>query len=444
MTLSYNILKNYITMGDNIIVAVSGGADSMCLLDLMQKYSKDVKFDFSVVHVNHNIRGEESDSDQRFIEYYCAKNSIKCKTFAVNALNYAKKHGQTLEQAARELRYGAIYKYKDEINANKVFVAHHLTDQAETVFMHISRGSSLKGAKGMDRAGVLYRPLLDFSKEQILKYAQKNNIPFVLDSTNNDNLYTRNFIRNEIFPKMKKVYPNIEKAVCQFADKCRIDDDFIENMMPMELLRVENKGIKLLDGLENMHLAISLRMIKKSFEMIGVFFDIEQKHLEKVLELFRKRSGASLNLPHEVRAYREYDGIFLIKENKEKNKFCQKFELINYNFDGFGKVFLEKIDKNADFQYEKGCHYIDFDKIPQTTVWRTIKNGDIFKKYGGGTKKLADYYTDKKIVKRKRDQIPVLADDKNILLVAGLDISDYIKITEKTKNIVKITYKIEQ
>lgn len=444
MTLSYNILSDYIVEGDNVIVAVSGGADSMCLLDLIHQYSKKVEFNFCVVHVNHNIRNEESDRDQRFVEEYCAKNSIKCKTFAVKAVNFAKKHGQTLEQAARELRYGAIYNYKSEINANKIFVAHHMTDQAETVLMHIARGASLKGAKGMSPVGELFRPLLSFSKEQILKYVQKNDIPFVNDSTNDDCLYARNFVRKEVLPKLEKVYPKVKQALCQFADKCRIDDDFIESMLPYDLLKIENKGAKILKGIEEKHPALSLRIIKKAFEFIGVMSDIEQKHLIKVLELFEKRAGATLNLPHQVKAYKEYDGVFLIKENRDRKEIYQPFELSNFNFDGFGKVFLQKIDKNADFKYEKGCHYIDLDKIPQNAVWRTIKAGDFFKKYGGGTKKLADYFTDKKIVKRKRDLIPVLATDKTILLVAGMDISDQLKITEETKRIIKISYQNAQ
>ena len=175
MTISTKLLSQYILPGDNIIVGVSGGADSMVLLDLINKFNKKVEFDFYAVHINHSIRDKEATRDQLFVENYCKKNNIKFICKSVDAPLYCKQSGKTLEQGARELRYKEFNNILLEKNANKIFVAHHANDQAETVLMHIARGSSLSGAKGMSFiSNNIYRPLLNITRKQIDQYLKEN------------------------------------------------------------------------------------------------------------------------------------------------------------------------------------------------------------------------------------------------------------------------------
>lgn len=441
MALSVDALNNYILKKDKVIAAVSGGADSMCLLSLLCEKQKFVDFDLVCLHVNHNIRDEEAKRDEDFVRDFCRENNIEFVCENVKALEYAKKTGKTVEQAARELRYAAFEKVFKEKGANKIAVAHHKDDQAETILMHIARGSSLKGARGMSNvSGVIIRPLLDFSRQEIEEYVENNHIPFVEDSTNSDINYRRNYIRREILPALEKVYPNIINSLCDFAKRCRVDDDYIESQIPSNLLINKDTEVKILTAVSKMPLALSLRVIKKAFEKIGVFADIEEKHLRQILELFILKSGTVISLPNGLYAIKEYDGVLISKKKSHEELEETPFALGETSFKGFGKIYALDITDKQSPEFGDGNHYMDFAKIPFSAVWRTRKDGDMFTKFGTGTKKLNDYFTDKKVPLRERDIIPVLAVGNKILAVAGMDISENVKITSSTEQIVKIIY----
>lgn len=441
MTLNSKILKDYIDANDKVIVGVSGGADSMCLLALLLECKKNVSFDILAVHINHNIRDEEAKRDEEFVRNFCLKNNVEFKSVHINTLDHAKKQGKTVEQAARELRYDVFDKLLKIENANKLFIAHHKDDQAETVLMHILRGSSIKGARGMSEiSSKIFRPLLNVSREEVVEYNQKNSIEFIQDSTNNDVHYSRNYIRHEILPKLEKIYPNVISSLSAFASKCARDDDFIESLLPLELLNLEENKAELDEKISSLNYALSSRLIKKAFEGINVFADIEEKHIKDVLNLFNSQNGSSISLPHKVKAYKEYNHVVIVKEVKIQK--CSKaFALEEIYFKGYGKINAKMFEDVEEIVFKKGEHFIDYLKIPKTAVWRNKKDGDIFAKLGSGSKKLCDYFTDKKVPLRIRENIPVLAVGNKILVVAGLDISENVKLTSETQKIVKITYK---
>ena len=169
MALKPNVLSKYVKKNDGVLVGVSGGADSMCLLHLLKEYSKDVEIKILAVHVNHNLRDQEAKRDEDFVCDYCKKNEIPFRSVHIKTKEYAEKNGKTIEQAGRELRYDAFERLKKEEGLNKVLIAHHSSDQAETVLMHIARGSSIKGASGMsDIMEGIARPLLNVSKEEVV------------------------------------------------------------------------------------------------------------------------------------------------------------------------------------------------------------------------------------------------------------------------------------
>jgi len=440
MTLNKEVLKGYVCNNDKVVVGVSGGADSMCLLSLLLECKKYVDFSVIAIHINHNIRNEEAVRDEEFVRKFCLENSVEFKSVHINTLSYAKKQGKTIEQAARELRYDVFNKVLKLEKANKLFIAHHKDDQAETVLMHILRGASIKGARGMsDISDKICRPLLNFSRHQIVEYNKINNIDFIKDSSNDDVHYSRNYIRHEVLPKLEKIYPNVVTALSSFASKCARDDDFIESLVPLEFLMSDGNKAELSDKIYNLNYALSSRLIKKAFESLNVFADIEEKHIKDVLNLFTLKNGSSINLPHEVKAYKEYNKVVIIKDKKIKS-FSINFKLEEFNFEGYGKISSHILEEGTEIKFEKGEHYVDYAKIPKTAIWRNKKDGDIFAKFGSGSKKLCDYFTDKKVPLRIRDRIPVLAVGNKILVVAGLDISESVKITNNTQKIVKITY----
>ena len=441
MKLDFNALNPYVFANDKVIVACSGGADSMCLLSLLMEKQKETDFELVAFHVNHNIRDEEADRDEQFVRDFCAKNNVKFVCVQVKALEYAKKHGKSVEQSARELRYEEFRKILEKENANKIAVAHHKDDQAETILMHIFRGSSIKGAIGMASvSGNIIRPLLDFSRKDIEEYNKQHKIESVEDSTNSDVNYRRNFIRHQVLPEVEKVYPGAVNALCEFAKRCKVDDDFIESQVPLQFLKEGKNEIKILQEADEKPIALKIRLIKKAFEKIGVFADIEQKHLKSILELFKLKSGASVSLPCSLYGVKVYDGVIISKKKIKEKQSEIPFSLGEVDFKGFGKIYALNITDKQDPEFGDGNHYLDYAKIPFSAVWRTRKDGDLFTKFGSGTKKLNDYFTDKKVERTLRDQIPVLAVGNKILAVAGMDISENVKITSKTEQIIKIIY----
>lgn len=441
MSLDFNVLNPFVFKNDKVIVACSGGADSMCLLSLMMEKQKQTDFEIVVLHVNHNIRDGEAQRDADFVKDFCEKNNLKFVLESVKALEHAKKNKKTVEQSARELRYDVFKKVLEKENANKIAVAHHKDDQAETILMHIFRGSSLKGASGMSSvSGNIIRPLLDFSREDIGKYNEIHKIENIEDSTNSDVNYRRNFIRKEVLPKIEEIYPGAIGSICEFAKRCKVDDDFIMGQIPQNSFDLKKNEIKIYQSVDNFQDAVKIRAIKLAFEKLGFFADIEQKHLRAVSELFKMKSGSKISLPMSLYASKVYDGVVISKHKKQELMQEEKFVLGELEFKGFGKICSFDITDKQDPEFGDGNHYVDFAKIPFSAVWRMRKDGDVFAKFGSGTKKLNDYFTDKKVERSLRDNIPVLAVGNKILVVAGLDISENVKISSKTEQIVKIVY----
>lgn len=440
MALNKSILNGFLGKGDKILVGVSGGADSMCLLSLVNEFAKDVDISFIAVHVNHNLRDEEAVRDEKFVCDFCKSQGINVKSVHINVVSYAEKENKTIEQAARELRYEVFRKLLKEQGANKILVAHHQGDQAETVLMHIARGSSIKGASGMQGLkGEVLRPLLVYSKEKIIEYCKNNNIAFIEDSSNSDIKYTRNFIRNVVIPKMKEVYPTIEANLCAFSKMCLRDDEFIESILPLEKIKVEKDKVSISD-ISGLHSAISTRLVIKAFEKLDAVVDMEEKHILQVIELFKMKNGSEVSLPNKLYAYKEYDNVVIVKGKKKSKLLEQKFILGETKIKGYGSIYALDISGKQEPEFGDGNHYLDMQKVPFSAVWRTKKDGDIFAKLGSGSKKLADYFTDKKIPKRIRETVPVLAVGNKILVVAGFDISEGVKLTSKTEQIIKIIY----
>jgi len=263
-----------------VLAAVSGGADSMVMLNLLVKMQKSNDFHLEIIHINHNLRGEESDGDSVFVEAQAKKMQIPCKIVSVDVKKYKNDNKQTIEQAARELRYKAINDYKKEGKFDFIIIAHNLDDQAETVLMHLCRGSGLKGAGGITQRDGVLRPLIGFTKSEILKYAEYNKITFREDSTNASKEYTRNYIRHEILPRLEELYPSVKKNLCKFAEIAKSDDEFIENLIDKSKIKINNESVGLHVSVFEEGEPYYTRLIYRAINHLGVWADIEQKHIK--------------------------------------------------------------------------------------------------------------------------------------------------------------------
>ena len=423
--------KKFVKENEIIAVATSGGSDSMALLHYAFSQSKIFGFNVIALNVEHGIRGKDSVSDTDFVKNFCLEHSIPIVCYSVDCIKKANEEKLSIEQAARILRYDCFFDAIKNGKCDKVATAHHIRDNAESVLFNLFRGTGLKGVSGIEQnfENKIIRPFLNISKEEIEDYVTKNSIPFVTDQTNFSDDYTRNFIRHKILPKIKEIFPETEKSISRFAEIARLESDYLEERA-LDSIVINQFNVKIPLTL---HPALLNRAIIIALKTLGIKKDWEKVHLDSVACLIESQNGTKIDLPKNVVAIKEYDHI-CIYEEKSAPSFNVPFRVGEFDFDGI-KVEIKQVDVPENL---KNGWYCDGDKIPQGAVIRTKKDGDVFTKFGGGTKSLSDFLTDKKIPLRMRDRLPVLATENNILAIFGVAISDKIKVDSTTTNILKL------
>lgn len=422
--------NNLIKPGEVVGVGVSGGIDSMCLLHFLNANKQLLDIDVVAIHINHGIR-EESDDEARFVVQKCREMGVRVYKFSIDAPKIAKDKRISVETAAREGRYGVFDALVKKDIIDKVALAHHQSDQAETILMHIFRGCGANGAKGMEpiRDGIYIRPMLKVSKEEINLYASTNNIEFVEDSSNADNSYTRNFVRNVIMKDILKKWPNAVEAINNFAEAVSDDDDYIQSIIDTNALLVDEKIVQMPCSYFSGSSAIYSRIVFKALALIGVTKDIERKHIEMIKDLATSmENGKKIRLPYDIVVSKEYDYLtfennYVEKPQLSKTLKCEEFEAPNY-----GNIVIKRV--KTDKMNEAGALYFDYRKVPKTARWRYREDGDVFEKFGGGTKKLKSFLIDKKIPVRLRDYIPVLADENEVYVIAGVEVSEKVRVED--------------
>lgn len=418
--------------GDRVAVACSGGEDSMSLLHFLWTNREMFGIEVCVVNVDHTIR-ETSAYDSHFVNSYCIKNNIKCYSFKVNAKQFSIDKKLTLEQGARECRFRIFRNLVNKNLVDKIALAHHMQDQAETILLNIFRGTGLHGASGIDyvRDDIYIRPLLNTTKAEIKAYIETNDIPYVYDETNEDNDYNRNYIRNKIMPLIRFRWQNVDAQIARFGDTCRSDDEYVNSLIPDNAMIVEEGIVRIYSNYFVYHDAYVYRLIMKALKAIGHSYDIEKKHLSIIKGVgLDGENGTKVNLPNGLTIIKEYNFVTITNRTIKPNNKHYEFKRGKIDVSNFGLIetFLLK-----NFQVGDYTHVIDSAKLPKGVEWRFRKDGDVFEKFGGGSKSLSDYLIDKKIPVRLRNNTPVLAVGNEILVIAGVEISDKVKIDKKTK-----------
>lgn len=433
---------NLFQENDVVGVACSGGIDSMCLLHFLLTNRDKFNIKVEVINVNHCIR-KESESDSYFVKEFCEKNKIKFHYFEIDCLKKLDEaKSSSLEEIARNERYKIFDNLLRNKVVNKIALAHHQKDQVETVLLNIFRGAGLQGASGMKMVRDNYiRPFINEKKSDIEQYARINNIEFVIDDTNNESKYSRNFIRNEILPLLKTKWKNIEENIINFANICSEDNEFINSNINLEKLIFTSDMVKIPIEYFSKEKSILNRVIFLALQKIGIIKDIERKHLELIIKIANEYSnGAKIDLPNNLIVQREYDYV-VIYVKREKLPF-QSFEFKIGCFDiPLGKLKIKKINK---FVKKENLLIIDGDKLPLFVEWRIRKEGDIFVPFNGKQKKLKEYLIDKKITSRLRNDLPLLASGNEILVIANVEISDKIKVDENSKNLISIELELNE
>ena len=378
---------------------------------------------FCVVTVNHGIRSE-AQSDCKFVADYCARLNVECRIVTVDVPGYCEQNKISIETGARILRYQVL----DSIEADYVCIAHNANDSAETVLMHILRGSGAKGATGIKRlSGKYLRPLLNLTREQIEQYAQENNVPFVTDGTNSDVKYTRNFLRHRVFPLLNELNPSAIGNILRFASNVQQDDDYLDSLADISQVKFTVNSAKIPKNLLLQPTPIAYRVLNKVFHNLGVYYDIEKAHFDAIVDVAGNVGGKSVNLPFDYVAINDYEHITIcLKENN-----CTQTETIPFRL-GRTETPLGVVEVSENLMPDS--LRLDIDKIPQTAVFRARRQGDSFAKFGGGRKSLKDYLIDKKIPQRIRDELLLVADGNDVLVICGVEIADSVKVDGNAKS----------
>lgn len=422
--------KTLLSHGETIAVAISGGKDSVCLLHILLSLKNELNLTVKAVHVDHSIRGKESERDASFVKKLCENLSVPLKVFKVDAVRFSEENHLSLEQSARLLRYQIFDNLLSENYADKIATAHHKNDCFETLLFNIFRGSGLSGASAIKSTnGKIIRPLLSVTREKISEYIEENNLLFVDDSTNLDSAFTRNFIRNELTPKILERFPDAINSSFRFSKIASEEDEFLTELTKTCL---EKKG-------EDFYLKLSTptvlfrRASIMALKDLGLEKDYEYQHVLSIENLKNSQSGAVITLPKNITATRQYDYVIFSKNSPVSISEELPFSVNAFEFNG-KKIII------TDGDLDKPYLLFDKDKIPSGAVIRTRRDGDVFTKFGGGTKKLKEYFIDKKIPLSQRDSIPIVAKGNVVYLIIGVEISDLVRVDNDTKTKLKVKF----
>jgi tRNA(Ile)-lysidine synthase len=442
---------NMINKGDNLLIGVSGGADSICLLHILDKLKQELEIDIHVVHVQHGIRGKEADEDAKFVENLCLEKGIKFNVYYFDVKKLAKESKLSEEEMGRKVRYQVFKEASTQFDANKIVLAHHMNDNAETIIINLLRGTGIKGMGGIRpvRDNII-RPLIECSRLEIENYCLNNHIEYRNDYTNNMEIYTRNKIRHTVIPYIQNNFnQNFIGNIVNTASIFRSEDEFIENIVIDYMKNIVKANTKEyiidLDRFMELDIVIKRRLIRQILGQIRSLKDIEYKHINQIVQLADKQVSKRINLPKGLIAKKTYNSIVIkfLGENKDK--------LIDYEIKDLSPIYINELDKHIEFKLIKDkknnipknlyTKWFDYDKIKYNLKVRSRESGDIIAIKGiNGTKKLKKFYIDCKIPKEDRDTIPLLADGQNIIWIIGYRISEEYKVTTSTKNILEVRY----
>lgn len=444
--------NNMIKSGDTVIIGVSGGADSLCLLHVLNTLKSELNIKLFAAHLNHQFRGIEADLDAEFVEQTCIAWDIPHIIRSFDVCAYAKERGLSSEEAGREIRYKLFDEVKEAVNGNKIAVAQNLNDNVETILMRLIRGTGLEGLKGIDAVrNDIIRPLLDQDRQSIEEYCRQNNLEPRIDKTNLQPIYLRNKIRLELIPYLKQRFnPNVNEALIRLGQVVREENNYLEQQSTELLGRLgeirDNSVAIKSESLKKLHPAMQKRLLRKAVESVANTLNgFEYKHFQGMIELLDKSTGAAIELPKDLKAYISYENLIICKKIENTDKKC--YYKLKYDYDNFideinEMLSVKLISSNELSSVPKSFNtiYIDADKIKYDLVVRSREQGDIFSPIGmKGSKKLKDYFIDKKIPKEKRDEVLLLADGNEVVWILGSIISEKYKITPNTHNVIVLS-----
>ena len=438
--------KKLIDAGDIILLALSGGADSVFLLEFLLKYKKRFNIDIAAFHLNHNLREKEAKIDERFCKNLAAQKKILFFSTSKNVKLFAKRNRMSLEEAGRELRYSELIKIAKTNNYTKIATAHNADDNTETVLLNLIKGTGIKGLSGIpERREKIIRPILVLSKKEILDYLNNKKIEYRIDSSNVENDYQRNFLRNEVIPLIKdKLNPQFDSAVFRTSRIIRGYSSLIDEQI--------NSAVKKTVSYQRQKLIINLKHLnERDVRLYGDILrksvrkylneELESNNISDLLKLIKAQTGSEIKFSNKIVAVKERDSIIIYLKKREMKNVKQVVIKIGEEKQFEDKsVSISTINRNKlNFCSTINKEYISQDNIKSRFILRRWKNGDRFYPLGmKNSKKLSDFLTEQKVKSLEKKGQLVLTNAGKIVWVVGIRIDERYKISAKTKKVLEL------
>ena len=439
-------------IGSGVVIGLSGGADSVALLEVLCSLQWERDLRLAAVHVHHGIR-ESAQKDVEFCRELCMEKKVDFFCEYIDVPRMAKAQGLSEEEAGRNARYRIFEEYRRKLQMDVIAVAHHQNDQAETILFQLFRGSGLRGMSGMQpKRGNIIRPLLGVSRKEIEEYLCDKQRTYVIDETNAGDQYSRNKIRHHVLPVAEEISFGAAGHMSQTAGQLGEVLDYMEhqaaNFLDMQGEDVDGEWRLPVEALQQEHIALQKMIVTEALaRSFKSRKDITEKHIDHVLQLFDKDGEKTIHLPNGGVVVKRYSQLI----------FKQIFETNESDYAGFCKI---KIEPDHSYLLENGMFletkllfennlenvpkndcikWFDYDKIITTLSLRTREQGDFLViRDDGARKSLQDYLVNEKVPKSERDKQLLLADGSHVLWVIGKRISAHYKVTEHTKRILEV------
>ena len=432
--------ENLIPNNTKVIVGLSGGMDSMVLLDILILLG----YRCTAAHCNFHLRGEESDRDENFVKKWCKSIDIPFTSINFDTKQYAVDRKISIEMAARELRYNWFETLRRHHQADFIAVAHHKDDSVETVLLNLIRGTGIKGLTGISpKNGYIVRPLLGISRSEIEKYISERDIPYVTDSTNNEDLYLRNALRLNVLPILEKLNPSVKDTIYRTSKNVTEAEKVYSDSIQKAIKKAFNDN------------KIDINVLRHTASPRSVLFELLTPYnftpstIEDISESINSISGkiffSERGSYSENKKYRliKDSNFFLFEEVKEK---CEEDETYSIE-EGIREINspinlkIKELRAPVEIKYNRHFLYVDAEKIKYPLKLRKWRTGDWFIPFGmRGRKKLSDYFTDRKFSLKDKDDAWILTSSEDIVWIVGERNDDRFRITEDTKKIIIIEY----
>lgn len=420
-----NKKESLVENGDRIVVGFSGGPDSVFLVEMLLKLREKIDFDIVLVHINHLLRGEEAQRDEDFSINYGKSKGLKVFARKINITSLGKEKGLSLEEAGREARYSFYKEVLEKSNSNKIALAHNKDDQIETFMFRLTRGTGLSGLEGIATKRDRYiRPISEIYKSEIVNYLDENNISYCIDSTNLENEFTRNSIRIDLIPFIEKRYnPKFKDKIFSLIEEIRDINIFIEK----EIEQFSYNETINIESILKFPKSIRGKILSKYLYKYGL--EVNRKKISLIESILEKGGSQEISLDSQYILKKEYNILKIQKINFIKNNIEEvTFTIPNKIKYGDYIIEAEYVERG---EQNKNCFYTNL-KLGDTLIVRGRKDGDKIIPTGmKGEKKLKEIFINEKIGKEKRDSIPLIVHNDNIVWIAGVRGNEKYNSTEK-------------